>query len=325
MAYPPTEVFLCSTCYDLIDLREELAAHLEGCKFIVYRSEDPRSAFRVDPTDDSIESCLRNVERANVVVCIIDRRYGEVLKNGEYAGMSATHVEVRHALKCGKPILYFIRKHAETEYHQMRRNRDYQAQWVEERNPDRCILWFSFVDKLFTLPEHAARSNWYDSFSTSVDLKPLVLKRLADLFPGHAGVVAADPDRVVRLTYRHSDYTLSPDMLYFVLDGAIENLGVGPAYMVRAGVAQGDNASLAVTVPGVPEGSPRTAVIKVPIAPDYQGQAIVLEYRNRFNDWYRTVIPFTLDERGKPTLVKSGTLLLARTGPESDPQWVRID
>jgi hypothetical protein len=99
MAYPPTEVFLCSTCYDLIDLREELATHLESCKCIVYRSDDPRSAFRVDPTDDSIESCLRNVERANVVVCIIDRRYGGVLKNGEYAGMSATHVEVRHALK----------------------------------------------------------------------------------------------------------------------------------------------------------------------------------------------------------------------------------
>ncbi|MBM4069899.1 MAG: hypothetical protein FJ271_13240 [Planctomycetes bacterium] len=53
-------------------------------------SEDPYSAFYVDLTDDSIGSCLANVERCDVVVCAIDQRYGGVLKKGACAGLSAS-------------------------------------------------------------------------------------------------------------------------------------------------------------------------------------------------------------------------------------------
>jgi len=48
------KVFLSSTCYDLVDLRQELRAFLEKNGFSVALSEDPRSPFIVDPMDDSL-------------------------------------------------------------------------------------------------------------------------------------------------------------------------------------------------------------------------------------------------------------------------------
>jgi hypothetical protein len=51
-------VFLSSTCYDLVDLRQETRTYLESNGFSVALSEDPRSPFTVDPLDDSIASCL---------------------------------------------------------------------------------------------------------------------------------------------------------------------------------------------------------------------------------------------------------------------------
>src|SRR3990167_110055 len=38
---PTTTVFISSTCYDLLDLRDELATHLEGNGFVAKVSEDP--------------------------------------------------------------------------------------------------------------------------------------------------------------------------------------------------------------------------------------------------------------------------------------------
>lgn len=63
--FTPITVFLSSTCYDLADLRYELRSYLETKGFEVRLSEDPNSAFYVDPTSDSIESCLLNVQQSD--------------------------------------------------------------------------------------------------------------------------------------------------------------------------------------------------------------------------------------------------------------------
>jgi hypothetical protein len=76
----PLSVFISSTCYDLADARASLRETLERCGWVVRVSDSPDSAFYVDPLDDSIESCLRNVEASDAVVCILDRRYGGKLK-----------------------------------------------------------------------------------------------------------------------------------------------------------------------------------------------------------------------------------------------------
>jgi hypothetical protein len=179
------DVFITSTCYDLIDLRAELGHFLRERGFLVRLSEDPMSEFAVEPTVDSIESCLANVAASDVVVCVIDRRYGGVLKHGKYAGKSATYAEVAHALaiKPPKPLLFFVRDRAANDYGVMRDNGlDAQTRWVVEEGEQKQ-RWFDFFKWVSEIPEHASRSNWYDSFRDVVELKALAWKRLSDRFP----------------------------------------------------------------------------------------------------------------------------------------------
>lgn len=126
-------VFLSCTCYDLGDLRAELAAFLRGQDFDVRVSEDVSSSFRVDPTDNSIEICLANVRESDVVVCVIDRRYGGIINAGDYKGMSATEAEVRFArsLSPPKPVLFFVRDAAMLGYETLRQDRTATTKHVE--------------------------------------------------------------------------------------------------------------------------------------------------------------------------------------------------
>lgn len=177
----PLTVFVSSTCYDLLDLRAELANFLEGNGVTVKLSEDP-NRFDVDPTADSIESCLQNVSASDVVVCILDRRYGGVIAAGDHKDLSATHAEIRYARSQtpAKPVYTFIREQAFLELSQLRKNPDAKTFWIEPEKPERRLKWLDFAKELMDLEPGAAYSNWVTQFKTSVDLKKLVLNRLAD-------------------------------------------------------------------------------------------------------------------------------------------------
>lgn len=173
----PLIVFLSSTCYDLLDLRSELADALERNGMIVKMSEDS-DRFEVGGTTDSIETCLQNVDQSDVVVCIIDRRYGGIIKDGERQGYSGTHLEIQRANECNKPIFFFIRDRAEVEYHQLRSNAEYSPKWVESE-PVKKRKWLELAQQAFDLSD--GQPNWMNQFQTVVDLKRLVAKRLTDL------------------------------------------------------------------------------------------------------------------------------------------------
>ena len=180
---PPLSVFVSSTCFDLTDLRAELAEHLESNGFIVKLSDDP-DRFEVGGVDDSIETCLQNLEQSDTVVCILDRRYGGVVPDGRFEGQSATHIEVLRARELSLPVYFFIRDKAELEYRQLRRDPDYRAEWVEPGSGRRAIRekWLELAELAMKLPNSDADrySNWRDQFKTSLDLKKVVSKRLAD-------------------------------------------------------------------------------------------------------------------------------------------------
>lgn len=174
----PLTIFISSTCHDLKDARAELAEHLESLGHRVLMSDDPLR-FDVAPDRDSIESCLFNVEKSDLVVCLIDQRYGPPLGTETYATVSATHAEINHARERGVPIFYCIRKEAFQEYSVLKRDQNATTVWVEPRNSENRINWFSFVSECVSLPrEKGGRSNWADQFSTSVDLKKIVAARV---------------------------------------------------------------------------------------------------------------------------------------------------
>jgi len=176
---PTITVFISSTSYDLLDLRAELADFLESKGFIVRASDDP---YRIDvePTEDSIQTCLRNVEAADVIVCILDGRYGPPLPPERQ--LSATHAEVNHARKLGKPVCIFGRDRALAEYDLLRRNPGASTLWVERHDDDQRKKWVAFAEELrgLAMAKADGHSNWVDPFQTSVQLKKLVLKRLGD-------------------------------------------------------------------------------------------------------------------------------------------------
>lgn len=173
---PPTTVFISSTCYDLIDVRMELASHLEQLGCIVYLSDDPE---RFDPSSEqnSIESCKLNLENSDLVLVFIDRRYGPKLK--DYGDLSATHVEVNHAKALRKPTYYFIRDRAFEEHSRLKNNSSFESKWVESHNVSARASFVSFVNEIIALPgPEDDRSNWIDQFRSIVDLKRIVTKRV---------------------------------------------------------------------------------------------------------------------------------------------------
>ena len=134
---PPLTVFLSSTCLDLADLRAERAAFLDGQECTVRISEDP-DRFNVDPTGDAMKTCLRNVETSDVVICILDRRYGGVTNAGPYPELSATHAEFRHAKGRDPqiPTCVFFREKAMADYYLLANDPATETLWVEPQNAE---------------------------------------------------------------------------------------------------------------------------------------------------------------------------------------------
>jgi len=116
------DVFISSTCRDLLDLRAVVSTDLAEHRFRVRVSEDVASGFAVDPGKDSMAICLKNVEDARAIVCIVDRKYGMPLNTGPYTGKSPFHAEIEHARSKGKAVFYFIRNLAIQDFEAMKNN-----------------------------------------------------------------------------------------------------------------------------------------------------------------------------------------------------------
>ncbi len=176
---PSLRVFVSSTCYDLLDLRQELAAHLESLGCIVRLSED-FDRFEVSGVEDAIETCLQNLDQSDIVICVLDRRYGWIVPSGPLQGKSVTHAEIERGRTLGKSIFFFVRDKAELDYRQLKKNPGYEPQWVEPTNPSDRSRWLEMVDTVFELPAEGRYSNWRDQFLSVVDMKKIVSKRVTD-------------------------------------------------------------------------------------------------------------------------------------------------
>ena len=193
-------VFLSSTCYDLIDARAQLTDRLTRTGFVIRASDDFDSGFNVSGTTNSIDACLRNVEASDVIICLIDKRYGPSLP-APHADKSATHVEIDHARTLGKPVFYFIRNRAFMEFEQLKTNNSHATRWVEPSDVASRQKWLDFVRNIAALPKSADYSNWLDQFDSGVDLCDKVEARLVAAFPQLAISRALDPERLVRLIF----------------------------------------------------------------------------------------------------------------------------
>jgi hypothetical protein len=278
-------------------------------------SEDADSAFAVDPTTDSISSCIQNVDASDVVICILDRRTGHVLPVGPWKGMTAVEAEVRHAIKAKKAVVYFVRDLAYKEFEVLRTDADYKTKWIDRNSTAR---WASFVKELYDLPAHKGRSNWFDQFRTSVDLRRIAKKRLVDIVPLAFAATAIAPDRLVRLYFEMTGSNHVPGWVR----GAWRNAGTGSALRIRHGVMSDGVEGGIRTASGLIDGA---ALMQeghpITYSTDSMGPepwALFCEYQNKLGDHYRVEAPF---DRGYDFLADR---LSVNVGSLKKPKWVEV-
>jgi hypothetical protein len=169
-------VFISSTAYDLLDARAELASMLRSIGITPVLSDDKLSAFEVQPDMNSIETCLVNLRSCDETIVLLDRRYGRSLSSRGFDDVSATHLEYRTAKDAEKPIRFFVRDRTAGEWSTWKKNNRPETMkfmWVSKPEDHRL---FEMLDEHEKLQVTSATSNWYDTFTTSMDLKAAVAK-----------------------------------------------------------------------------------------------------------------------------------------------------
>lgn len=162
------KVFISSTCYDLIDLRAEIEKELRELQLTPILSDSLTSEFEVQPDKNSIETCLVNVRKSNVVVIILSQRYGGSLEKVGYGDISATHLEYKTAIENNIPVYFYVRDRFEADYNTYEDNPKAKLKWVKEEKDKPLFAFFKEHEKL---SKKKKTNNWYYPFSNSIELK----------------------------------------------------------------------------------------------------------------------------------------------------------
>lgn len=168
-------VFLSSTVFDLIDVRASVERLLRKIGATPILSDGSVSAFDASPSVNSIETCLLNVDRSDLFICVLDQRYGPSLGNAGFDDVSATHLEYRRAKSRGIPIQFYIRDRLEADYTLWKRNGLHDGLRLAWAKDQRLL---EFLDEHRKLENQSDRSNWLSFFSASTDLCEIIEGRL---------------------------------------------------------------------------------------------------------------------------------------------------
>lgn len=173
------KIFISSTAYDLIDFREKMKQIIKelGHEYIAHEDN-----FPIRPNLHSHDQCLEAVKDADVVVCILDKRYG-----GKYSGTSNNISDVKVSIKgkdkivekkdlsitwCelitanqnGKYIFTFARDKLLDEKNIRRHNQDFvdfEAFYADDESLYDLVDWITKLKK----------NNWINPFHSIVDFE----------------------------------------------------------------------------------------------------------------------------------------------------------
>lgn len=190
------KIFLCSTSYDLEDLRALIVHRFSGQHEFVHFED---AAFPSRRGLHSHDQCIEAVKQADVVVCIIDKRYG-----GRYHGdraadfppqevqfrahfgkvertvkqvvltneLSISWCELLTAYGLGRYVITFARQRTLNEKATRRRNqqvKSFSPAYVDDPRVFDLIDWIT----------HRPKDNWIIPFHDAVDFEGKLAKWLA--------------------------------------------------------------------------------------------------------------------------------------------------
>ncbi len=168
------KVFISSTCFDLKDLRAELAMALTDWGYLPIWNESPD--FPKKHGLHAHDICLEAVKECDIYLLIIDKRYGGVYAGNKHPkeDISITWYETKIALQGKKEIYTFVRDEVWNERPTYKGNLKEGIQ-IKPHHVDNPKV-FEFIDFIV----HQPRDNWIDTFKDSVDLKEKLRVRLKD-------------------------------------------------------------------------------------------------------------------------------------------------
>lgn len=176
------KIFISSTCYDLIDLRAALAAELRDMGATPLLSDERTSEFEVSgaPDENSIQTCLNNVQTSDAVIFVLSQRYGPPLPK-PFASVSATHLEYLEAEKHKKRRYVYVRDRLSGDYDLWRAQgapADFKGAWIKSPK-DHGLFRLIEDHRQLVRNNEADRMNWFIPFTDVRDLTQDVRRRFA--------------------------------------------------------------------------------------------------------------------------------------------------
>ena len=169
MAKP--RVFISSTFYDLKYVRDDLERFVLDLGYEPVRNET--GAIPYERTVTLEKSAYLEVERCDIIVCIIGGRFGT--ESREEAGSSITQVELKTALSKGIQVFIFLEQNIYSEYSTYlanKENKDIKFSHATDRRV------YEFIDQILALP----KNNPLSTFKSSREIIEFLRSQWAGLF-----------------------------------------------------------------------------------------------------------------------------------------------
>lgn len=223
-------VFISSTIYDLIDIRAELETLIRELGMTPVMSDDKLTDFNLTFNANSIETCLLNVESSDVIIVILDQRYGPRLGNYGFDDVSATHLEYRRARKLGRPIYFYVRDRLEADFNIRHKNKsidDVKFSWVSPKD----VGLLDFLSEHRELRPNSSAHNWFSLFTTSRDLKAAVRRHFEPVIKPQVLLDAVQQNRFPLFTRDvNADRITMGNIPAIKCQIALKNIGLAPAF-----------------------------------------------------------------------------------------------
>ena len=169
MAKP--RVFVSSTFYDLIQVREDLERFISGLGYEPVLHEAGNIAYGKDsPPEGYLD---REIQTCEMLICVIGGRYGT--ESREHPGSSITRQELRSALDNEIQVFIFVEHAVHSEFSTYSINKeasDIKYKFVDD------IRVYEFIESVYELP----RNNPVTPFQTASDIVEFLRNQWAGLF-----------------------------------------------------------------------------------------------------------------------------------------------
>lgn len=181
----PWVISVLSTDYDLHDQRDAILKQLQDPHIILSAFELP--GFPVEPNLHSHDSCLAALDRVDIALLVIDKRYGGIYVGGSQ--YSITEKEYLTIVKQGKPCFVFVSRQTWQErYSYNTQKEDWNKAHKSTKSLKKLKTEFDrqyvlthvetisvidFVNNIQKSYHDFSRSNWIDQYE---DIPELLLK-----------------------------------------------------------------------------------------------------------------------------------------------------